>query len=88
MKRHEEARRQFIQGLRAVAAFYESNPDAYYDGMTVSLSMYAGGRAAAEILDAVAEVFGESEQLCQQNHRVVAKKFSENVKVEVFCPRC
>ena len=26
-------RREFVEGLRAVAKFYEDNPDAFYDGI-------------------------------------------------------
>ena len=45
-----EQRRHFIAGLRAVAEFYEQNPDAYYDGMPITLSMYAWGGAARQTL--------------------------------------
>lgn len=52
-----EPRRQFIEGLRSVAALYEAHRDAYYDGMGISLNMYvpasatlAGFRSAAEAL--------------------------------------
>ena len=82
MRNHDDATRQFIQGLRAVAALYESNPYGYYDGMTISLSMYAGGRTASETLNTLA--VGECEQLRGRNHMAIAKKFSEKVKVEVF----
>ena len=84
VNQHERARRQFIHGLRAVVLFYQANPDAFYDGMAVSLSMYAGGRAACEILSAMKLVFGECEQSCGQDHTIIAKKFSDNVKVEFF----
>jgi hypothetical protein len=84
VKKSEEARRQFIRGLRAVAGFYECNPDAYYDGMAVSLNMYVGGPAAGETLAVMADVFGECEQMRWQNHISVAKNFSQSVRVEVF----
>ncbi len=84
MKKPEEARRHFIRGLRAVARFYECNPDAYYDGMAVSLNMYVGGRAASETLAAMADVFGKCEQMRWQNHAAIAKNFSQNVRVEIF----
>ena len=45
-----ERRRQFIEGLRAVAQFYEENPGAWYDGMHLTLNMYVWGRARAEPL--------------------------------------
>ncbi len=38
----------FIAGLRAVAEFYEQNPDAYYDGMHITLNMYVWGGAARQ----------------------------------------
>ncbi len=70
--------------MRAVAGFYECNPDAYYDGATLSLSMYVGGRPASETLVAMAEVFGGCEQMRWQNYMAIAKNFSQNVRVEVF----
>ena len=32
----QHRRRHFIEGLRAVASFYEQNADAYYDGMHIT----------------------------------------------------
>lgn len=46
MSASAEARRELIAGLRAVADFYEQQPGAYYDGMTVTIAMYAAGRRA------------------------------------------
>jgi hypothetical protein len=42
----QRRRRHFIEGLRAVADFYEQNVDAYYDGMHITLNMYVWGGAA------------------------------------------
>jgi hypothetical protein len=46
MSANADARRELIAGLRAVADFYEQQPGAYYDGMTVTIAMYAAGRSA------------------------------------------
>ncbi|HEX3940005.1 MAG TPA: hypothetical protein VHX11_00820 [Acidobacteriaceae bacterium] len=46
MSANADARRELIAGLRAVANFYEQQPGAYYDGMTVTIAMYAAGRRA------------------------------------------
>ena len=50
MSIEQHRRRQFIEGLRAVASFYEQNPDAYYDGMHLTLNMYVWGGAARQTL--------------------------------------
>ena len=42
----EQARQEFIAGLRSLAAFYESRPGAYYDGMRVTMAVYAAARHA------------------------------------------
>ena len=50
MNSDQRRRRHFIAGLRAVAEFYEQNPDAYYDGMPITLNMYVWGAAARQTL--------------------------------------
>lgn len=86
MSRQERARRQLIAGLRAVADFYESNPSAYYDGLTLSLCIYVTGSAASGILATMATIFGECEQSCNASHLTVSKQFSSKVKLEIFAP--
>ena len=46
----QRCRPHFIEGLRAVANFYEENPEAYYDGMHITLNMYVWGGAARQTL--------------------------------------
>ena len=55
MSIEQHRRRLFIEGLRAVATFYEQNADAYYDGMHITLIMYG---AARHTLYEMARVFG------------------------------
>jgi hypothetical protein len=43
----QRRRRHFIEGLRAVADFYEQNVDAYYDGMCITLNMCMGRHGAS-----------------------------------------
>lgn len=57
----DRARKQFIAGLRALAAFYEARPGAYYDGMRVTLSMYAAGSCGPPALAAMAAAFAEED---------------------------
>ena len=54
MSNDQHRRRQFIEGLRAVAQFYEENPGAWYDGMHLTLNMYVWGRAARKTLSETA----------------------------------
>ena len=60
---HERRRRHFIDGLMAVGRFYEENPEAYYDGMKVTLCMYVEGRNARRALADTARAFGECEKV-------------------------
>lgn len=80
-------RSQFIAGLRAVADFYERNPGAYYDGARVTLSMYACGASARQIMAAAARAFGRCRKICDEVNFTLAKSFGSRVTVEVFCPR-
>ena len=54
----QRRRQQFIAGLRAVAQFYEDNPDAWYDGIHLTLNMYIWGRKAREILARTVKALG------------------------------
>lgn len=100
MRNREEARRQLIAGLRAVANFYESQPGAYYDGMTVTISMYVAGKRAQTVLPAMAvalaAVEGQSESggsvicicktICGSTQIVLSRSFSPKVQLEFFAP--
>ncbi len=57
----DPARKQFIAGLRALAGFYEARPGAYYDGMRLTVSMYAAGAGGPPALAAMAAAFAEED---------------------------
>jgi hypothetical protein len=80
-------RRQFIEGLRAVATFYEENPGAWYDGMHLTLNMYVWGRAARKALIETARLFGHCNKVYDENNITVSRQFSEQVTVAVFAAR-
>lgn len=80
-------RRQFIEGLRAVAQFYEENPAAWYDGMHLTLNMYVWGRAARKTLAETAKAFGQCNKVYDDNNITVSRQFSEQVTVAVFAAR-
>jgi len=80
-------RRQFIEGLRAVAMFYEQNPGAWYDGMHLTLNMYVWGRTARKALIETARLFGHCNKIYDENNITVSRQFSEQVTVAVFASR-
>ncbi|MDT7811552.1 MAG: hypothetical protein QOJ42_1468 [Acidobacteriaceae bacterium] len=80
-------RRQFIDGLRAVAKFYEENPGASYDGMHLTLNMYVWGRTARKALIETARLFGHCNKIYDENNITVSRQFSEQVTVAVFAAR-
>lgn len=83
----EQRRRQFIEGLRAVAAFYDQNPDAFYDGMHITLNMYVWGSAARRALGETARAFGKCNKLYDDNNVTVSRQFGEQITLAVFAPR-
>ncbi len=83
----QSRRRHFIEGLRAVADFYEQNADAYYDGMHITLNMYVWGGAARHTLRATARAFGQCDKLYDDRNVTVSRQFSEQISVAVFAPR-
>ncbi len=87
MTNEQLRRRQFIQGLRAVAEFYEKNPAAWYDGMHLTLNMYVWGRAARKALIETARLFGHCNKIYDDNNITVSRQFSEQVTVAVFAAR-
>jgi hypothetical protein len=80
-------RQRFIEGLRAVAQFYEQNPDAWYDGIHLTLNMYIWGRAAREILARTVRAFGPCTKNYDHTNVTVSRKFSDQVTLSVFAPR-
>jgi hypothetical protein len=78
------SRQELIDGLRAVAAFYEEHPQAYDDGMTLTLSMYVSGCAADHTLATMASALGTCDRSRSEEYRSVAKKFSSRVRLEFF----
>jgi hypothetical protein len=83
----QHRRRQFIEGLRAVAQFYEENPAAWYDGIHLTLSMYLWGRGTREILAQTVRAFGHCTTHHDHTNITVSRKFSEQVTLSVFAPR-
>ncbi|HEV2274977.1 MAG TPA: hypothetical protein VGR96_12475 [Acidobacteriaceae bacterium] len=81
------ARRQFIAGLRAVADCYEHHPELYYDGLTACLTVYVAGPRSREILAAAVQALGKCERSGGHNEVVIARRFGEKVKLELFAPR-
>lgn len=87
MTTEQHRRLQFIEGLRAVAKFYEETPTAWYDGMHQTLSMYVWGRAARKTLVETARAFGHCDKVHDDGNITVSRRFSEQVTVAVFAPR-
>jgi hypothetical protein len=87
MKEEQHRRREFIAGLRAVAEFYEQNPTACYDGMHLTLNMYAWGRGARKTLTETARAFGHCNKIYDDNNITVSRQFSAQVTVAVFAAR-
>jgi hypothetical protein len=87
MNSQQRRRRQFIEGLRAIAKFYEETPEAYYDGMHITLNMYVWGGAARQTLAATARAFGQCNKVFDDSNVTVSRQFSEQVTVAVFAPR-
>jgi len=85
--KHEQRRRHFIEGLRAVAKFYEENPGAYYDGMHLTVNMYVWGASARQTLARAARAFGKCKKVYDDNNVAVSRQFSDQVTVAVFAPR-
>jgi hypothetical protein len=87
MSNEQRRRRQFIEGLRAVAEFYDKNPGAWYDGMHLTLNMYVWGRAARKALIETARLFGRCNKIYDENNVTVSRQFSEQVTLAVFAAR-
>jgi hypothetical protein len=83
----QRRRRHFIEGLRAIADFYEQNVDAYYDGMHITLNMYVWGGAARRTLREMARAFGQSNKVYDDRNVTVSRQFSEQITLAVFAPR-
>jgi hypothetical protein len=87
MNSQQRRRRHFIEGLRAIAKFYEETPEAYYDGMHITLNMYVWGGAARQTLAQTARAFGHCNKVYDDSNVTVSRQFSEQVTVAVFAPR-
>jgi hypothetical protein len=77
----------FIEGLRAVAQFYEAHPEAWYDGIHLTLNMYLWGRKTREILAQTVRAFGQCTKNYDDTNITVSKRFSEQVTLSVFAAR-
>jgi hypothetical protein len=80
-------RRQFIEGLRAVAQFYETHPEAWYDGIPLTLNMYIWSRKAREILAQTVRALGQCTKKYDDTNITVSRKFSGQITLSVFAPR-
>jgi hypothetical protein len=87
MNNDPAARRNLIAGLRAVADFYERNPAAYYDGMRLTINMYAWGPGARTALQQTAHALGVYTQSIDQRNVTIAHDFSDQVTLALFAPR-
>jgi hypothetical protein len=87
MNKEQHRRLHFVQGLRAVATFYEENPNAWYDGMHLTLNMFVWGRAARKTLAETAKAFGQCNKVYDDTNITVSRQFSDQVTVAVFAPR-
>jgi hypothetical protein len=83
----QRRRSQFINGLRAVAQFYEENPGAWYDGVHLTLNMYIWGRKTREILAQTARALGQCTKNYDDTNMTVSRKFSDQVTLSVFASR-
>jgi hypothetical protein len=77
-------RRLFIEGLRAVASFYEQNADAYYDGMQITFNMYG---VARHTLCEMARVFGQRKKSYDDRNVTVSRQLNEQITLSVSVPR-
>jgi hypothetical protein len=87
MSAEQRRRRHFIDGLRAVASFYDENPDAFYDGMHITMNMYVWGSNARQTLAEMARAFGQCTKVYDDSNVTVSRRFSEQITVAVFAPR-
>lgn len=87
MKIFSASRLQLIQGLRALADFYERNPAAYYDGMHLTINMYVWGDDAAGAFEGTARAFGSWTQRIDDRHVTIAHDFSDQVTLAIFASR-
>jgi hypothetical protein len=87
MSAEKNLRQEFIAGLRAVAQFYEENPDAWYDGMHLTLNMYAWGRKARKAMADSAKAMGHCRKSYADTSVTVSRRFSEQVTLAIFAPR-
>ena len=81
------ARCEFIQGLRAVADFYQQHPRAYYDEMHLTLNMYITGRKARSTLVEMAQAFGQCRKTYDQRSVTLSRTFGPQITLAVFAPR-
>jgi hypothetical protein len=83
----EERRREFIAGLRAVAKFYEDNPDVFYDGIHLTINMYVAGAAARAVLARTAGIFGNCCEILSDTQVTISRQFSKQVSLAIFALR-
>jgi hypothetical protein len=75
MNSQQRRRRHFIEGLRAIAKFYEETPEAYYDGMHITLNMYVWGGAARQTLAQTARAVGQCNKVYDESNVTVSRPF-------------
>jgi hypothetical protein len=83
----QRRRRLFIEGLRAVAQFYEAHPEAWYDGIHLTLNMYIWGRGARGALARTVRALGQCTKKYDDRNITVSRKFTDQVTLSIFAPR-
>ncbi len=87
MKTGREGTKQLIEGLRAVADFYEQNPAAYDDGMRLTLNMYAWGAEACTAMRETARAFGSCTRHIDHRNITISHDFGDRVRLAIFISR-
>jgi hypothetical protein len=87
MSLEQSRRRHFIEGLRAVANFYEQNADAYYDGMHITLKYVCMGWRGTAHAVRDGPGFGQCNKHYGDHNVTVSRQFSEQITLAVFAPR-
>lgn len=80
-------RQEFIDGLRAVADFYENHPEAHYDEMGLNISMYAFTDDPKAAVVTTAKAMGKCEKEYCEEYFTIRKEFSGAVSLSVFAKR-
>jgi hypothetical protein len=81
-----DTRKELIDGLRAVAYFYESHPEVYDDGTRVSIGNYVFENEKQIFAD-TAKALGRCEKDYSSDYFKISKDFSERVSLYFIAAR-